>query len=255
MKVMNVSLPTTIVEVEKVYDLISDLHNKNLKQKGIKLPSLTDSKGNLRHGALQIVYLFCNMKKVVHKDEVQKWVRENFISNVGDTQIRHLGSQQGFNFYKGGEKLPNGVIVGNGKRDGTGVLWDLENVAPHWKNHRRNVVVNGSWEEIKKAYDYCCVTCGSKEGSPNFKNKSAITKLQKGHMNAEKGSDMSTGNLIPQCLECNQSYRDKVNFDAMGIVVSLASTELVRKSSKEIRRKILEELLRDPEINVNTLLT
>jgi len=236
-------LPTSKDDAKNIYSEINQLWEKNLKPKGVKKPSGFDT-----HGCYQLIYLYCNLKKTVHKDEVQKWIRDNFIPTVGDTQIRHLGAQHGFNFFKGGEVDPEGNIISGGKRSGYGVLWDLENVCPHWKQHRVDVIKSDDWESIKRFYDFRCATCGSKEGERNFKNRSLITNLQKGHMNNEKGSDMSSGNIIPQCIECNQAYRDKVNFNEKGMISSLSSIELVAKSSKEMRQKILDFLREEKDL-------
>ena len=241
-KTLHRSLPTNLTEARKLFGEIESLWNTNLKEYGVRLPSF----GN--HGSYQLMYLYCNLKQIVHKDDVQKWVRENWIPDVGDSQIRHLGAQAGFNLYKGGEVAPDGTVISGGKRSGYAVLWDLENVCPHWKQHRIAGVKSGDWEEIKKIYDYRCATCGSKEGERNFKNTSLITTLQKGHMINEPGNDLIVGNLIPQCLECNQAYRDKVNFNEKGMVSSLSSIELVAKSSKSIKQKILDYLRNDPEL-------
>ena len=123
-------------------------------------------------------------------------------------------------------------------------------------NKSFDVVENGSGkpnaiseEDIKKAFNNRCATCGSPEGEQNYRNPSLITKLQKGHMNNEHGSNMSKANIIPQCLECNQAYRDKVNFDETGLVDSLSSTELVLKSSPDMRRKIFDVLKKEFEKN------
>jgi len=234
------SLPTDLHQLETVYKEIEALWRKNLEPKGIKLPSLYTGKSKKlpTHGALQLIYLYCNEKKVVNKNDVQAWIRKTFLPNVGDSQIRHLGAQAGFNFYKGGEFDPNGNVIEGGSRGGNGVLWDLVNVCPHWKKHRDNAVKLDNWEDKKRAYNYRCATCFSKEGELNFRNPSMKTVLQKGHMNCEKQSDMSSENIIPQCLECNQAYRDTVNFNSRGLVISLGSIEMVKKSSDDIQRKI-----------------
>ncbi len=236
------TLPKTLNEAKVVFGEIEKLWEKNLKDKGVKLPSF----GN--HTCYQLIYLYCNLKKLVHKDDVQKWDRETWIPDVGDSQIRHLGAQAGFNLYKGGEVDPNGNLISGGNRSGYAVLWDLDNVCPHWKQHRIAGVKAGDWESIKKLYDYRCATCGSPEGHRNFKNTSLITKLQQGHMNNETGNDLVPGNIIPQCLECNQAYRDTVNFNEKGMVVSLSTPELAVKSSKSVRQQILDILRKDPEL-------
>jgi hypothetical protein len=233
---MHRPLPTTREEGQELYDEIHSLWETNLKPHGIHLPGFDT------HGSWIIVYLYCHLQQEVHKSDVSRWIREKWIPEVSESQIRHLGSQGGWNFYIGGFKRPDGKIVSGGKRSGVGILWDIETVAPHWKNHRRDAVKRGDWEDILKAFDHRCATCGSPEGETNYRNPSLITRLQKGHMVNEFGSNMASDNIIPQCLECNQAYRDKVNFNETGLVSSLSSTELVRKSSEEMRRKIYQEL-------------
>lgn len=239
---MHRTLPTTREQALALYNEIHDLWESNLKPYGVKLSGFDTL------GSWQIIYLYCHLGQEVHKNDVAQWIRQHWIPDLGEVQIRHLGSQLGWNFYIGGHRRPDGVVVSGGKRSGVGVLWDLNTVAPHWKNHRRDAVKKGDWEDIKRAFNYRCATCGSPEGEANYRNPSLITSLQKGHMNNESGSDMSRNNIIPQCLECNQAYRDKVNFDETGLVDSLSSTELVMKSSAEIKRKIFEELRREFDV-------
>jgi hypothetical protein len=242
---MHRPLPTDLASAQIIYNEIKELWKANLQPHGVHLPGFDT------HGAWVIVYLYCHLGEEVHKNAVSTWIRNNWISTVSESQTRHLGSQGGWNFYIGGMKRPDGQVISGGKRSGVGVLWDMTTVAPHWKQHRKSAVNRGDWDEIKQAFDYRCATCGSKEGEANFRNTSLITSLQKGHMNNEAGSDMSASNIIPQCLECNQAYRDKVNFDETGLVCSLSSTELVRKSSPEIKRRIFAELLDDPDITID----
>ncbi len=75
----------------------------------------------------------------------------------------------------------------------------------------------GLWENIKEAYDCRCATCGSKEGEPNFKDRTVITKLEKGHMDPSK--QLTDINCIPQCTICNKAFRDWWIFDSTGRVI------------------------------------
>ena len=62
-----------------------------------------------------------------------------------------------------------------------------------------------NFEELKKEYDYTCLTCGAKEGEKHRLYKSEFVKLQRGHKDPEKS--LSISNIIPQCQFCNRSYK------------------------------------------------
>jgi hypothetical protein len=238
---MHRPLPTTDDECELIWKEIIKLYNNNLADKGIK--KLGNTKTYFYY---QMIYLYCHLKTPVHKDDIQKWVRDNWLPDVGDCQARHLGAQNGYNFYKGNELMPNGAPVSSSSKSGMGVLWDLETVCPHWKHHRVNAVKGGNWENIKQAYNYCCATCGSKEGERNRRNISYVTTLEKGHMDPH--GDMSGNNIIPQCSECNRIYLGKVVFDEQGCVSAVASTDLVLKANIQVKKAILEALLKDKSL-------
>ena len=145
-------LPTNKEQALIIYNEIKALWETNLKPHGVKLSGFDTL------GSWQIIYLYCHLKEEVHKNDVAQWIRQNWIPDLGEVQIRHLGSQGGWNFYIGGFKRPDGLVVSGGKRSGVGVLWDVESVAPHWKNHRRDAVKKGDWEDIKKAFNNRCAT-------------------------------------------------------------------------------------------------
>lgn len=234
-------LPSTLQDCDTIWnEMVSLYYGSKLEESKIRLPT--------RHtGAFyQLIYLFCHLQKPVHKDDVQKWIRENWIPNCGDQQIRHLGPQQGFSVYRGGELLPDGTAMIGHARSGHAMMWDFNSVFPAWKNHRANALNANDWQTKKYLYKFCCATCGSREGEPNRRNSVYITTLQKGHRDPH--GDMSDSNIIPQCQECNQAYRDKVVFDEQGLVCAVASPELVLNASIEIKKKILQILQKDSKL-------
>jgi hypothetical protein len=230
-------LPSTLQECDAIWDEMVSLYSgSKLEESKIRLP--TKYTGMF----YQLIYLFCQLQEPVHKDDVQTWIRENWIPKCGDQQIRHLGPQQGFSVYRGGEVLPDGKVFGH-SRSGHAMMWDFISVFPAWKDHRSNALKESDWETKKLLFDFCCATCGSREGELNRRNKVNITTLQKGHRDPH--GDMSDSNIIPQCQECNQAYRDKAVFDEQGLVCAVASPELVLNASTEVKKKILQILQKD----------
>lgn len=100
-------------------------------------------------------------------------------------------------------------------------LVTVKEPSPNWIPVKRTCGLNVSdWDELKKEYDNCCASCGSKEGEPHRYHKRTVV-LEKGHMDPRK--DMSVGNIIPQCNFCNKHYGNRYIFDRMGRVIETIS--------------------------------
>jgi hypothetical protein len=154
-----------------------------------------------------------------------------------------MSNLNGFNARSKGGILPNGTKISSGSY----CLVDMINASPDWKNARQSAVQSGDWELIKKQYNYKCACCGSKEGEPNNKKSSKITKLEQGHMNPNK--NLEPGNIIPQCEVCNKPYKNNVVFDSEGYIYSLGNSTLVLRSDLSVKQQILKDLfLNEPEL-------
>lgn len=193
------------------YEIIQDLFEKNLKERGVK--HVTEKSGF----GQALCCLFENMGKPVPISTIREYVESKGIKLKGgdSLQVRHLALQFGYNMLKGGEinpvnseKIPKSCFL----------LMDLDNVYSGFKAKRRRLDMSeDDWKCMLVRYDNMCVNCGSKEGEPMRWNKHKITVLQKGHMDPRK--ELTEDNVIPQCAMCNQQYKNKAVFNDRGFVV------------------------------------
>lgn len=222
-------------EIKKIYDMITNYHKEFLDRYGVKLPKLTDARGNYTKDALVLVYLaqdYPNTRKV-SKEELTRFIRQ-YYPNVPDVQqARHLGAQKGW-FIAAGGRDNRDVILSRGEYQ----LVSLERPYPAFHGHR--IEETEDWEEIKKQYGYRCVTCGSKEGEPNIHWPNTTTKLQKAHMDPNK--PLVPGNIIPQCEKCNRADRNNWVYDERGRVIKLANPNVIKRSDREVRWKVYKIL-------------
>ena len=123
-------------------------------------------------------------------------------------------------------------------------LVTLEAAYPGFTARRRTDETDPDyWRRLKEAYGYRCATCGSVEGEPHLHWPETVTVLQKGHMDPTR--PLAPGNLIPQCLQCNQASRDFWIFDDKGRVEAVANPRAIDRSPEEVRRRIYERLYRE----------
>jgi len=90
--------------IEAIYRKICEFHEKYLKQYGISLPKLYDTKGKFTRNALVLVYLsygYPNTRKV-SKSELTKFIRRFYPDTNDVQQARHLGAQSGWWIVSGG---------------------------------------------------------------------------------------------------------------------------------------------------------
>jgi hypothetical protein len=222
-------------EIKRIYEMICEYHDKCLKQYGVKLPKLTDNKGNYTKDALVLIYLAQDYPKTkkVSKGELTQFIRQYYPNVVDVQQARHLGAQKGW-FIISGTRGNRHVALNPGEYK----LITLKKSYPAFKGHR--IEETGDWQDIKKQYGYRCATCGSKESEPNIHWPNTITKLQKAHKDPNK--PLVAGNIIPQCEKCNRADRNNWVYDERGRVIKLANPNVIKRSDKEIRWKVYKIL-------------
>ena len=228
-------------EIQQTYDLIADYHAKHLDELGVKLPQLRKANGDYVLSALTLVYLARGYPAVqtVSKSELTQFMRQ-YVPDINDVQqARHLAAQSGWYILSGTRKDGRDMNVQPGEYR----LISLEEAYPGFNSQRRvDLSSPDYWEQLKAAYGYRCACCGSKEGEPNFNWPDTVTVLQKGHMDPTKA--LGPGNLIPQCVKCNQPARDFWIFDDKGRVVAVANPQVIDRSSESIQFRIYEKLYR-----------
>lgn len=228
----------TDLEIERLYALIKQYHEKYLDKHGVILPNLRRD-GKFTKDALVLTYLaqgYPNTVKV-SKDELTDFIRR-YDPSVNDVQqARHLAAQKGWYILSGTRKDNESLGLKAGE------YW-LKNLTEHYPGftHERREFLAGDdyFESLKKQYDYRCATCGSKEGEPHRYWKNTITVLQKGHMNPSK--PLEPGNIIPQCEKCNRADRNYWIYDEKGRVIGIANEKVIDKCPKSLKTKIFWRL-------------
>lgn len=232
MKLIDEYIPISDEEIERLKAEIKNKYDENLKQYGVK------QKADDSFAMYQLIYLYKYKGKAVHKDVVAKFVQDHFENATNDQQVRHLGSQDGYNVYNryedvNGEKVPSGYNL----------LIDLDYPKRDFMARalRRNITMNSSdFEELKRAWNYRCATCGAKEGEPH-KVSGAIVKLQQGHKDPNK--PLEQGNTIPQCQYCNRDYyKDNFVFDDNGYPSKINNPNFVLRSTDDVKRRMKQVL-------------
>ncbi len=194
-----------------IQDKLYNEYKENLLKYNVKFPS---KKSKMYYA---LIYLYSNIGKSCHIDDIRKFCVEKGIKLSGSDsiQIRHLGNQYGFNIIKSNEINPITKI--KNKRS-CYTLLDLKNKFPSFLNERRKITTNnGEWEILKQEYENKCATCGNEENKFCRYNKYLICILHKAHMDPRK--ELLISNLIPQCQECNQQYKNKFIFNKFGRII------------------------------------
>ena len=225
-------------EIEGAYEELKEIHEKNLKQFGVKLPKL--KKGDkFAIGALVLIYLYKKFNHKVTKTELTDFVRK-FYPKVNDVQPgRHLANKNGWYIVSGQRGDLEAKKLGLGSGDYQFI--SLEKPYPHFSRMKRVINLSGDdWEELKEYYDFRCANCGSKEGEPNFHYPNTITTLHKGHMDPRKALEID--NTIPQCEKCNRPDRNYFVYDERGRVIKIADPKFILKSDEKIKKEMYEFL-------------
>lgn len=225
-------------EIDELYRLITEYHNKYLKTHGVKLPSL--KKGNsYTKDALVLVYLAQGYPntRVISKNELTEFIRLYYPEVLDVQQARHLGAQKGW-FILSGTRNDN---ASESIKPGDYKLTTLEQPYPGFNAERRDENIDGDyWENLKKEYDYRCACCGSKEGEPHRYWKNTTTVLQKGHKDPNK--PLEPGNIIPQCEKCNRPDRNYWIYDDKGRVVKIANAKVIDNCSTKVKKEMYARL-------------
>lgn len=145
--------------------------------------------------------------------------------------------QEGWNIVSGTRGDGNNIPSGSYK------LITLKSTHPSFVPNRR-AGFTGDWDTIKVRYNYCCASCGSKEGCEHLFRSGVIVRLEKGHMNPNL--PLEEGNIIPQCQICNQADRNRWVYDKTGRVIEVADTSdgygvvksFVQRASKSTLQKL-----------------
>ena len=226
-------------EIEDIYNFVKSFHEKFLEKSGVILPSLRKS-GKFTKSALTLVFLAKDYPKtrIVSKKEITEFIRKYYPDTNDVQDARHLGMQKGWYIASGtrGNSIDD---LGYGEYK----LVSLEEPHPNFKLHRKEIVGELNWDEIKSKYDFRCASCGSKEGEPNFRYPGTTTKLTQGHMDPNK--PLTKDNTIPQCEKCNRPDRNYWIYDRKGRVIKVADPSAVAKSDESVKWKIYKMLYND----------
>jgi len=231
-------------EIKNLYEQIEKMWESNLKKFGVILPRLKNG-SKFTKDALVLVYLFSKLNEVVTKRELTSFIQKYYPETNDVQQARHLAAQKGWFILSG---TRNDIEARNRNlSSGDYLLITLDKHYPNFTHLRRTYSMEGetAWEELKKAYNFRCATCGSKEGEKNIHYPGSITRLQKGHMDPSKPLEM--GNIIPQCEKCNRPDRNYFVYNAKGRVIKIADPKFVLKSSEKVKKDMLKLLKQDLE--------
>jgi len=230
-------------EIQDIWSIITENYNRHLADKGVKLPSLKDKHGYTKN-ALVLIRLARGYPntKIVSKQELTKFIQSFYPDVIDVQQARHLSMQSGWNILSGTRGDNRGNIP-----SGSYKLIDLATPYPAFALERREGF-SGDWEALKKHYDNCCATCGSREGAEHRFRKGVTVQLQKGHMNPSL--PLQDGNIIPQCQICNRPDRNRWIYDKTGRVIEIADTDdgfrivlkFIRNASQHTVRKLFDFL-------------
>lgn len=230
---------TNKTEIEKLYNIILNEYKNNLEKYNVKMPKLY-SNNNYTLNALVLIYLFFKEGKIVSKQELTDYLRSMGFDINDVQQARHLAQQSGWYILSG--TRGDNECKSLGIKSGEYMLKTVKEPYPSYKNLKRTMTLNaGSWDELKKMYNYRCATCGSKEGEPNFLYPASNTTLQQGHK--DPGRPLTIDNTIPQCPFCNRASRNYFVFDNKGRVEKIYDPHFVLRSDKETQLNMLQLLI------------
>ena len=239
-------------EIRELHDKIVSVYTTSLAQYDVKplwndeelkgYEDLSDSEfiKHLDGKELQLIFLCKYARKLVHKDAVSAFVRSHIPSAALDQQVRHLGTQLGWNVLNKGAKIPDfDIKVPSGYH--YLVSFETPNparIATALKRAGRLAAKN--FDQLKLAYDRKCATCGIEEGKKDARD-GTIVSLQQGHMNPRLS--LTLENTIPQCAYCNQTYKDYFVFNEYGRVIAVNNPVILLQSPRDIQDEMIQVLL------------
>jgi len=192
------------------YDNYKQEYDKYLKNKGVKLHKETSGFGQA------LALLNENKGKELSIEKIKEYVKNKGIKLKGgdSLQLRHVARQ--YNLLKGGEYNP---LTNNKIKRSHFCLLNLSEPHPNYIPTRNTniTMTDQEWLDLKNIYNNQCASCGNIEGKPMRFNKYTITLLQRGHMDPTKEGNLD--NIIPQCKDCNQQYKNKAKFNKQGRVI------------------------------------
>ena len=212
-------------DINIYWDKVCAIHKKYLSEYGVQLPRAGSNK-QIWLSVLLYSYELDD-KGFVHKDEMSKIVSMHLPESATDQQVRHL-------------KRDGWYLISDGKG---GHRLNPYEVSPEFlqDQHRLSSILSAKdFEEIKKAFNYTCASCGSREGDSSWRYGNDEVELHKGHKDPEKSMDNK--NIIPQCQFCNRAYKDDFTFDDKGRVRSIASINPVVRASDSVKKKVFDYL-------------
>ena len=194
----------------KDYSIYKEMYHKYLESIGIPLYSEKSGFGQA------LAYLNSLLGKEVYIEDIKRYVAEQgIILKGGDPlQLRHVA--RCYNLLKGGDINPT---TNKKVKRSHFCLLNLTKPHPNYFPTRNTAITmsDEEWDQMKQDYSFQCASCGNVEGEPMRFNLYTITKLQRGHMDPRK--EGTPNNIIPQCKDCNQQYKNKAIFNKHGRVI------------------------------------
>ena len=213
----------TRTQIRAAWQDLQRIHRTHLAQHKVKLPEEGTAK------ALWLGVLWACRDRPVHKAEMSAIAQRELGGPPVDQQVRHL-KRDGWNI----------VPVKRGEHQ----LADPYQPSPEYANaqaRRQGQLNAATFDDLKRAFDHRCATCGAVEGEPDPRYGRDRVQLQQGHRDPSKPA-ADRLNIIPQCQFCNRQYRDDFVFDEKGRAHAIAGLGPVRRASREVQRKAWEFL-------------
>jgi hypothetical protein len=185
----------------------------------VKVPKLYNSKKQFTVLGLSIVYFYINIGKIITKSDITLFLRSYGLCTLNQPNPRHIGMQYGFYFLVKNSYHPR---YRRKLKPGEYSLYSVVKPHPNHNMHRHNEVSDDDFKKMKLQSNNRCKVCGSLENEPHYKNKTLITKLEKGHCDPNKS--LTCENCIPICSYCNHVYGNKFIFNQNGVITKVNFT-------------------------------
>lgn len=217
------NLPTP-QELQQAWEELCEIHSQHLAKHEVILPQSNQYDEIAKSIWLAVLHYYKG--QYVHKNDISVICRRDKPDLGVDQQVRH-------------PKRDGWHLTGTG---GNHQLNPYQ-PSPEWitaKNRRKGILNATDFDDLKRAYQWRCASCGAEEGKPNPRYGEDRVKLQRGHKNPENPATID--NTIPQCQFCNRTYRGDFTFDEKGRVRAVADVGPVRRATEAVQRKIFQWL-------------